>query len=165
VKDPDHHAARIGRFEVAAIRGAQAEIVQRGDALVDHPAATAWDLNYVAWHRIALGGDLGRALELARRAVDKAPREAEYLRTLATIEAELGDLDRAIHDSWKAMDLSGADEPTSYDWYTLGRIDEQLGLSADAFAAYKRVTRSKFDELLDVFELAQRRLAKIAAAP
>jgi tetratricopeptide (TPR) repeat protein len=163
-KDPDHQGARIGRFEVAALRGSPAEVIQRGDAVTNHPAATAGDLNYVAWVRLGMGGDLTPALELARKAVDKTPRGYGAVNTLAAVEAEIGDLDRAIHDNWKAMELRSSSEPTDADWYVAGRIEEQLGLAADAAAAYKRVTRPRFDQLLSVYTLAQRRLAAMGTA-
>ena len=38
------------------------------------------------------------------------------------------------------------------------------GLAADAAAAYKRVTKPKFDQLLSVYTLAQRRHAALGAA-
>lgn len=163
-KDPDHQGARLGRFEVAALRGSPAEVIQRGDALVNHPAVTAWNFNYVAWYRLGMGGDLAPALDLARKAVDKAPRDSGGVNTLAAIEAEMGDLDRAIRDNWKAMGLRSSAEPDAGDWYVVGRIEEQLGLVADAAAAYKRVTRPELDQLLSVYTLAQRRLTALGAA-
>ncbi|HEX7839066.1 MAG TPA: DUF3857 domain-containing protein [Kofleriaceae bacterium] len=163
-KDPDHHGARLARFEIAALRGSPADVVQRGDALLNHPAATAWNFNYVAWYRLGMGGDLAPALEIARKGVDKAPRDSGGVNTLAAIEAEMGDLDRAIRDNWKAMGLHSSVEPDDGDWYVVGRIDEQLGLAKDAAAAYKRVTRPRVDQLLSVYTLAQRRLAALAAA-
>ena len=162
-KDPDHLGARIGRFEVAVLRGSPAEVIQRGDAVVNHPAAPAWSLNYIAWYRLGPGGDLAPALALARKAVDKAPQEPGIVNTVAAIEAEMGDLDRAIHDAWKAMELRNSAEPDAGDWYVLGRIEEQLGLAADAAAAYRRVTRPRYDQLLSVYTLAQRRLAALGA--
>ncbi len=163
-KDPDHRGARFGRFEVAAIRGSPAEVIQRGDVVVNHPAATASDINTVAWYRLGVGGDLAPALELARKAVDAAPGDAEIVNTLAAIEAEMGELDRAVHDNWKAMGLRNSAEPHGGDWYVVGRIEEQLGLAADAAAAYKRVTKPKFDQLLSAYTLAQQRLAALGAA-
>ena len=76
----------------------------------------------------------------------------------------MGDLDRAIRDNGKAMELRNSTEPDDGDWYVAGRIYEQLGLANDAAAAYKRVTRPGDDQLLSVYTLAQRRLAAMAAA-
>src|SRR5213078_419915 len=99
-KDPNHHGALVARFEAAALRGATAEIDRRADALVNHPAATPQDFNYVAWYRLGGGGDLTSALELARKGVDKLPRNANVVNTLAAIEAERGELDAALQDNW-----------------------------------------------------------------
>ncbi|HET7503076.1 MAG TPA: tetratricopeptide repeat protein, partial [Kofleriaceae bacterium] len=163
-KNPDHLGARIGRFEVAAIRGATADMLQRADALTSSPTADVENLNYVAWYRLGQGGDLTAALELARRAVEKLPRSSGVVNTLAAIEAERGELDRAVHDNWKAMELSNAFEPLPADWYVEGRILEQLGLTADATAAYKRVPAPEYDQLLSTHALAQRRLAALGVA-
>ena len=70
------------------------------------------------------------------------PRSYAIVNTLAAIEAELGDLDRAVHDNWKAMELSGSSEPGDADWYVAGRIYEHLGLTGDATAAYRRIAKS-----------------------
>jgi tetratricopeptide (TPR) repeat protein len=168
----DRRDAMWGRFEVAAMRAmagaSAADILQRGDALVNDPAAGPLEFNYVAWHHLGLTGtpgmpgDLTGALELARKAVGKAPQVGGVLNTLAALEAERGELDRAIHDSRKAMELHNAAEPTAGDWYVIGRILEQLGLNSDAITAYKRVTRPPEDEVVSPYLLAQRRLAAIA---
>jgi tetratricopeptide (TPR) repeat protein len=173
--NPNHLGAKIGRLEVAVMRasagGSAADVIARGDALASDPSAGPWELQYVAWQRLGMVGmpgpvsDLTGALELARKAVDRAPQDAGYLSTLAALEAEHGDLDRAIQDNQKAMELRGASEPTADHWYILGRIDEQLGLTADAVAAYKRVTGTPPDELVTVQALAQRRLAAIGGRP
>jgi tetratricopeptide (TPR) repeat protein len=175
-RTPGHRGAMSGRFEVAAIRAssgapsaaASAELIQRGEAVVNAPGAGAGELNGVAWARLAMAGtpgpagDLTTALELARKAVDKAPQSGEILNTLAALEAEHGDLDRAIPDNTKAMALRHIIEPTSDDWFVIGRILEQLGLTADATAAYKRTTPPLYDQLASGYQLAQRRLAAIA---
>ena len=131
---------------------------------VNLPSAGPGDMNYVAWQRLAMAGtpgpagDLNSALELARKAVDKAPQNGGILNTLAALEAEHGDLDRAIPDNTRAMELRHIIEPTADDWIVIGRILEQLGLTADAAAAYKRVTPSPVDLLVSAHQLAQRRL-------
>jgi tetratricopeptide (TPR) repeat protein len=172
--NPRHLGAKVGRFEVAVMRaaagtsagGSAADAIARGEALAGDPAAGPWELHYVAVQRLAMvgtpAGDLTGALELARKAVDREPKEAGYLTALAALEAEHGDLDRAIQDGRKAMELRSAIEPDAGDWYVIGRIDEQLGLTADAVAAYKRVTPPTYDELVSKYQLAQHRLAVIA---
>jgi len=166
-KDPDHHGARVARFDIAARRGSVAEALKRAESILGDtkpsPTVLAMTFNNVAWYRLAVGNDLPAALDLAHKAVDKSPRSSEALNTRAAIEAELGDLDRAVHDSWKAMELRGSFEPIEADWYVAGRIAEQLGLTADAAAAYKRVPISKVN-WQSTYVLAQRRLAALPVA-
>jgi tetratricopeptide (TPR) repeat protein len=174
-KNPDHHSAKFGRFEVAAMRamagGSDAELVARGEALVNSPAAGPPEFNAVAWQRLAMAGtpgpagDLTHAIELVRKALDKVPQSEGYLNTLAALEAEHADLGHAIQDNLKAMELRHIAEPTSDDWFVIGRIEEQLGLTADAIAAYKRVTRPLYDQLVSSYQLAQHRLAVLGARP
>jgi tetratricopeptide (TPR) repeat protein len=164
-KEPDNFLARIGRFEVAALRGSTADALSRGDADVQRPGALPLELNHVAWYRIGVGGDLTVARDLAQKAVAAQTRDASNLNTLATIEAEMGDIDRALHDNWRVMELRGSNAPTDEDWYVVGRIDEQLGLLSDAAAIYKRVAPPDRDELLSAYDLAQRRLAAMGARP
>jgi tetratricopeptide (TPR) repeat protein len=102
------------------------------------------------------------SLALARRAIQTEPTSPAILNTLAAIEAERGDLDDAVHDNWKAIDHSGAVEPAEHDWYVAGRIYEQLGLTADALAAYRRIPRSTGGGAT-TYSLAQRRLAAMQA--
>jgi tetratricopeptide (TPR) repeat protein len=100
------------------------------------------------------------ALDLARRSVAQAKDVPESLSSLAAIEAEAGELDRAIEDHWKAMELRGSFEPNGAEWYITGRINEQLGLRDDAAAAYRRVTRD-ITEPMSSYDLAQARLAAL----
>jgi tetratricopeptide (TPR) repeat protein len=146
------------RMQTAEAAGQTQQALQRADALAKHPDATPSDLNSVAWLRLGANDDLQNALELARKAVQAAPRSPAIVNTLAAIEAEVGDLDRAIHDNWKTMELSGSSEPGDADWYVAGRIFEQLGLTGDATAAYKRVAKST-DVGVTSYSLAQNRLA------
>jgi hypothetical protein len=44
------------------------------------------------------------------------------------------------------------------------QVQKQLGLAADAAAAYKLVTKPKFDQLLSEYAPALRRLAALSAA-
>jgi hypothetical protein len=136
-------------------------MLQRGEALVRHPGATPVDLNDVAWGRLGTNDDLEGALQLVRRAI-QARNSAAFVNTLAALEAERGDLDAAVHDNWKAMELAGTVEPLASDWYVAGRIYEQLELTGDATAAYKRIAPST-DVGVTLYSLAQRRLAAMRA--
>jgi tetratricopeptide (TPR) repeat protein/transglutaminase-like putative cysteine protease len=156
-KTPDNLQARFIRFWWLARRGAVAEALQRAVAIVDDPGATALHLNNIAWFRLVSGSDLAAALSIARRAVDQDKTD-HSVGTLAAIEAELGDTDHAVHHLYQAIELRHATALDESEWYIVGRIAEQLGLAADAVAAYKRVTRTG-EDWVSSYALAQRRLA------
>lgn len=108
------------------------------------------------------GGCTDRATLLVARAMAQLKGSPNAMNTLAAVEAEAGELGRAIEDSWHAMALAGTSEPRAGDWYVMGRIYEQLALSDDAAAAYKRVTRDDIeDSALSSYALAQKRLAAL----
>jgi tetratricopeptide (TPR) repeat protein len=161
-KDPDNLDALVSRFWVAAYRGQNTETERRADAVVHHPHVTPNALNTIAWGQLGTGSDLTAALALARQAVQAGPNWYPSLNTLAAIEAEAGELDRAITDNWKAIERRDAGEPADPDWYVAGRIDEQLGLTGDAIAAYNHVTKDT--GVFTTYEYAQRRLAVIRRA-
>lgn len=163
VKDPDNRDAMLARFHVAVARGQMSEALRRADAITQDPNVTHRELNTIAWIRLGEGSDLATALDLARKAVQAAKDSAPAINTLAAIEAELGHLDRAITDNWKAMALHTSDVPQAADWYVVGRINEQLGLEADAAAAYQRVAKSS-GEWPTSYDLAQKRLAALRVA-
>ena len=158
-KDPDNVEALASRFRVAARCSTPSDALQRAEALVKHAHVRAMDLNNVAWYRLTIGSDLPLALDLARRAVAQAKSSPNATGTLAALEAESGELDRAIDDLHKSMAQRLATEPNAGDWYIIGRLYEQLGLVDDATTAYKRVTRAHAELLLSSYDLAQKRLA------
>ena len=107
--------------------------------------------------------DADRAMAVAARCPSTRPDlQLACLETLAAAEAERGDLDAAVHDHWKVMELAGTVEPHASDWYVAGRIYEQLGLTGDAAAAYKRIAPST-DAGETPYSRAQRRLAAMQA--
>jgi hypothetical protein len=112
------------------------------------------------------------AFEIEHRERVHAMR-ADQLKKMSAVRVEpefVGTLDRFA--SSDAEDLAApfetsalrrsTVEPGAGDWYVIGRILEQLGLSSDAITAYKRVTRPQEDEVISAYLLAQRRLAAIA---
>lgn len=159
-RDPSDHAALATRFWIAVACSPTSEALQRAEPLVTPIRASPTDLNNVAWYRLVKGSDLAVALELARRAAADAKGDYEPLSSLAAIEAEAGELDRAVEDNWRAMELRGGFEPRGADWYIVGRIDEQLGFRDDAIAAYRRVTRDGAEPMTS-YDLAQARLAAL----
>jgi tetratricopeptide (TPR) repeat protein len=164
VKQPGDHDAIAARFWIAVNSGRTREALSRGDALANHPNATPQDLNVVAWHRLSAASDLPAALELARKAFDRNKAAYGILNTVAAIEAELGDLGRAVADNTAAMALGSRSEPREGDWYVAGRIYEQLGLPGDAVAAYQRAVKP-VRPTMSIYELAQRRLAALRTTP
>jgi tetratricopeptide (TPR) repeat protein/transglutaminase-like putative cysteine protease len=164
-KVPFHPDAPLARFAVAVYRGDAAEALRRGDELVRRPGVTVHELNNVAWYRLGQGGDPTRALEVAHRAVERTPKSAAYVNTLAAIEADAGELGGAVRDNLRAMELRKQIEPSGEDWYVAGRILEQLGLTADAIAAYKRVVRPKVLDPTSTYTYVQKRLTALKAAP
>lgn len=162
-KDRAHFEALAARFWIGARRSVD-EAMKRADAVVNHPNAHPGMLNEIAWYRLGANRDLAGARELVRRAVTGNPRSASAVNTLAAIEAELGELDPAIKNNWKSMELRRTAAPIGSDWYVAGRIAEQLGLRADAEALYKRVPPAR-DWPLSSYDLAQRRLAALRASP
>lgn len=156
-KDPANRDALIARMRAAEAAGQVQQALQRADAVVNHPDVPPYELNNVAWMRLGARDDLQTALELARKAAHAEPRSAATLNTLAAIEAEIGEVDRAVRDNWKAMELAGAIEPAPSDWYVVGRIHEQLGLDLDARKIYKRIARTRTTGVT-AYSLAQHRL-------
>ena len=156
-RDPANRDALVARMRAAEAAGQVQQALQRADAVVNHPDVPPVELNNVAWMRLGAHDDLPAALELARKAAHAEPRSAAILNTLAALEAETGDVDRAVRDNWKAMDLAGSIEPEPSDWYVVGRIHEQLGLDLDARKLYKRIARTRSTGVT-AYSLAQHRL-------
>ncbi|HWO19018.1 MAG TPA: DUF3857 domain-containing protein [Kofleriaceae bacterium] len=152
--------------EVAAQRRDYAESVRRYDVLLQRPDAGTEEQNSAAWLRLFTGSDLPRALELAQKAVGPDRTKASYdaLHTLASVEAELGDVHAAVVDGREAMVKIRRATPEAPDWYLYGRIAEQLGLRDDAIAAYRRAA---IDAKVQYSSpaLAKLRLARLGAGP
>jgi tetratricopeptide (TPR) repeat protein len=162
-KEPDNLEALGWRFWVAIYRGQPAEVGRRADVIVQHPHVTARWLNAVAWAQLGAGGDLTKGLGLARRALQAEPRSYGIVNTVAALEAAAGELEAARADNWKAIAQRPRGEPADPDWYVAGRIDEQLGLTADAVAAYSRIARSPGSS--STYDFAQQRIAALRRAP
>jgi tetratricopeptide (TPR) repeat protein len=158
---PDFDLAHRLRVSIALARGNPAEAIKRYAPLLQNADAAAY--NDLAWLYVTEGQDLKIAVDLARKAVgnDKARANANALNTLALIETELGDLGAAKADEWAAMERRPRGMDPS-DWYTIGRIAEQLGLRDDAIAAYRKIVPVHGPQTSrSSYELAQRRLQKL----
>jgi tetratricopeptide (TPR) repeat protein len=141
------------------------------EQIVEQLTPTAMDYNNAAWFEMFVG-DVTHALENARRATndDKTINPAA-LHTLATVYAETGKNIEARDVLFRTLDLAQRNEPSSSDWYVIGRMAENYGVADAAIAAYKRVQNPEKEKEKDevdepggtVRELAEKRLAALAA--
>ncbi len=158
-KDPDDFSLAMTYADVAIGRGKLAEAVRRFGPVVKQASPPPIAFNNLAWLELVEGSDLKGAGAMARKAVQLAPTDAHALNTLATIEAELGELGDAhthLDASVRANDLP---RPGDADLYVHGRMLELLGYRDDAIAVYRRIKREPTSGFVaDVFELATARL-------
>jgi tetratricopeptide (TPR) repeat protein len=129
--------------------------------VVDEVRPERLDYNNAAWYGL-LAGDLEQATENAHKATtgETGREAAASFHTLAALYAEAGKTVEARDALLSSMDKRRHDQPSSDDWYVLGRIAESYGVRDAAIAAYKRVDR---DDTPDgtVWQLTSRRLEKI----
>lgn len=164
-RSPADRSIKHAKIEIAVASGDIDGALKLMEAFVSDPAVTALQRNNAAWYYAVVGKELPRALELARLAVQQEQQnQGRVLNTLATVEAELGDVGPAKTDEWKSMEVDGVEIPESDDWYVIGRILEQLGFRDDAIAAYKRIKARPPQFFGTGWDLAQRRL-KVLGKP
>ncbi|HYM59270.1 MAG TPA: DUF3857 domain-containing protein [Thermoanaerobaculia bacterium] len=144
--------------EDAVDRGDYLEAQNRSAQIIENDP-TAVDYNNFAWYALFVGKDLDKGIEQVRRGLD-IRNNSSSLHTLAALYAEAGKTSEARDTILKSMDTAGADEPQSHDWYVLGRIAENYGVSEAAIAAYKRVEKPENQIQVNgsSWVLAQRRL-------
>lgn len=109
---PDHpYANYMSAFvHIDAGNYALAEAALRRSVAVNEDGAALNELAYV----IAKQERLGEALEVARRAVEKAPRNYNAWDTLADIQSKLGRQDEAIKAIEQAVEMSTDGDPHIY---------------------------------------------------
>jgi tetratricopeptide (TPR) repeat protein/transglutaminase-like putative cysteine protease len=118
----------------------------------------AGDYNQYAWMAaFQSGANLEEAIEQARQGVALSPDNSAIMHTLALLYAETGQSAEARDALLRSMDAASRDEPAGHDWYVLGRIGENYGITDEAIEAYKRVTKPE-ETFGSTWELAQRRL-------
>ena len=132
--------------------------------LKDKNRLTARLYNAVAWMYLfkPLVGET--ALEYARQAVNMSnSSNTAILHTLAALYAEFGRCEEARNTLDRVMSLSGSSEPSSDDWYVLGRIAEEYGMIESALYYYKNVEKpeSTANQYDSSYTLAIRRLKAI----
>src|SRR6185436_4274024 len=104
------------------------------------------------------GQNFERALESARQASTGSEVKAAALNTLAALYAETGKNLEAREALLSSIDARNREQPTSADWYVLGRIAENYGVRDAAMAAYRRVKKNEKGPAT-VWELTEKRLA------
>ncbi len=122
---------------------------------------TARLYNAVAWMDLFKPVPDSRGLEYARTAVNLSNgRSTAILHTLASQYAEAGRCKEARNTLDEVIRLSGNDEPSSDDWYVLGRIAEEYGMTDSAILYYSRVEKPEIESELynSAYVLARRRL-------
>ncbi len=123
--------------------------------------------NAVAWMYLFEPVVDERALEYARQAVNMSNNaNTAILHTLAALYAEFGRCEEARNTLDRVMKLSGSIEPSSDDWYVLGRIAEEYGMTESALYYYGKVEKpgpgmGRYDSS---YVLAERRLSIIKSA-
>ncbi|HSD91334.1 MAG TPA: hypothetical protein VLB44_27610, partial [Kofleriaceae bacterium] len=160
---PDDSTVNYAHIELAYAKNAPSIAVQRSEALTKRANPSSQDLNLAAWARLIDGSDLPNAHLLARRALTLDKDAPNILNTMAAIAAETKDLGEAKENLDGSM--RGEDgPPNGGDWYVHGRILEQLGLTDDAIAAYRKVTtKQRVSFVPESEDLAAKRLKALGA--
>jgi tetratricopeptide (TPR) repeat protein/transglutaminase-like putative cysteine protease len=161
-KDPE--ALRVlGHCSVHLGKLKQAENFYR--TLVKGGGAVALDFNNLAWLGLFHKSTDEEFLSLAERAVALSDgNSASSLHTLSALYAELGHTAEARETILRKMEIPGMNEPSSGDWYVLGRIAEQFGEKDAAIEAYGKVSRPAPEqaEPNSTYILARKRLLKLS---
>ncbi|MBV8519125.1 MAG: DUF3857 domain-containing protein [Acidobacteria bacterium] len=129
--------------------------------LIDQSSATSDDYNAIAWAELFLGNAYDKAIDDAHQATSMPGGGWPALHTLASAYAEAGKSLEARTKLLECMDAAGREEPSSVDWYVLGRIAENYGANDAALAAYKRVVKPERKGGGTTYELAQRRVQSL----
>jgi tetratricopeptide (TPR) repeat protein len=127
--------------------------------LVDDLTPTNGDYNHAAWLALFRGKDFDQAIEDARRASSNNSWGA--LHTLAALYAETGKSTEARQALLKSIERRTSDQPMSVDWFVLGRIAENYGVSDAAAVAYKKVKKEEEPDGTTTWELTQKRIAQL----
>ena len=125
---------------------------------------TARLYNAVAWMDLFDPELDESALEYARQAVTLSnSSNPPILHTLSALYAEFGRCEEARTTLDRVMALSGSSDPSSDDWYVLGRIAEEYGMIDSAVFYYEKVEKptSIAGQYDSSYTLAERRLKVI----
>ena len=149
---PDHPTTLLSMHNLADIygpvgrHGAEFE-TPRGDAGTTESQARPRPPRYAGEHRrafawlLAMCPDVkvrnpGRAVELAKKAIELSPKEGHYWNTLGAADYRGGDCKAAVTALERSMELrKGGD---SFDWFFLAMAHWQLGDKEEARKRYDR---------------------------
>jgi tetratricopeptide (TPR) repeat protein len=155
---------RLGKRALAVCAQRQsdyASVSRLYQAIIDGGRADSSDYNNKAWVALFFNPIPPSAIEDAQQAVAIEGHDNPVeLHTLAALYADLGRTSEARETILKSIEASNDDTPAPSDWYVLGRIAEQYGVTDAAVAAYGRVTKPEreSDMSSSTYLLAQRRL-------
>ena len=131
-------------------------------ALADRGRLSSLGFNELAWDALFHGTFGPKALDDAQKAVTRTlGLSGSALHTLATVEAESGKAREALEDLLRSIEARNG-EPNDQDWFVVGRIAEQYGLSDAAVALYRKLSPPKNTQANTPYVLAQKRLKKLA---
>ena len=162
----------LDRFKnnVVALRGVAVTAMVFGDTnrsneiekqLIDSGRGQASDYNQLAWGDLMAGKATASTLEIANKGMLLGGNGSTgMMHTLAAVDAELGKEAEARAILLQRMKLLGTPEPDDDDWYVLGRIAEQYGLTNEAAGMYRKLEKPavELSVAASSYALAQRRL-------
>jgi tetratricopeptide (TPR) repeat protein len=162
---PDDSMALHALGDVAEHEGNYAALEQTIRKVIATGNSYAMDRNDLAWYTLfrdpLTEQDLAQAIDEARKSVDELGVSSNR-HTLAALYAEAGNTTEARQVLYQSLE---DEEPRPHDWYVIGRLAEQYGVTDAAISAYQKVEKpeSAEPEFGSTYLLAQKRLAKIGA--
>lgn len=159
-KIPGDMAALQVLGEHALQHGAYDQAMQYFAGVLDRANAGPGDYNQHAWTSIFARADLDQALEEARQAAGQEPESYAILNTLAVLYAEQGKSSEAREALLQSIEQH-EDDILGPDWYVVGRIAENYGITDAAIEAYQKVEKPKEHAGGSTWELAQNRLKEL----
>ncbi len=160
---PDDLTAERGLHSSAMYTGDLAGSRSRIERLIAGGRAEATEYNNLAWVALFEGRVGPAEIEQAQRSASLTGfADRAVLHTLATVYAEAGQTAEAYQVLLQS--LAGSDgEPTSHDWYVIGRLAEHYGLPEVAREYYARVEPEEGNAVATHL-LAQRRVKALSRA-
>ena len=155
---PKDHEALMALSYASAKQGDYDAAATWARKIVNDLTPTSNDYNHAAWLALFRGKDFDQAIDDARKAT--SDNSWETLHTLAALYAETGKSTEARQALLKGIERRFADQPSSSDWFVLGRIAENYGVKDAAVLAYKKVKQDDNDGM-STWDLAQKRIAQL----